>query len=87
LFLLAPAFHVADYAQQSPPPRARSVAIVHGWNDDVVPVDSSVRYAREHHAALHVVDDDHRLSGDLELLAGLFTLFLKQLPSESRVPA
>lgn len=44
--------------------------IVHGRRDDVVPVDTSRRYAATHaeHAALVEVDDDHSLAASLDLI-------------------
>ena len=37
------------------------MTIVHGWRDDVIPVENSVRYAKQYNAALHILDGDHRL--------------------------
>ena len=48
LFLLAPAFYMPGYEQYTPQPAQCPIDIVHGWRDDVVPVQNSVRYAREH---------------------------------------
>ena len=45
LFLLAPAFYMPGYESLTPVPRARRIAIVHGWHDDVVPAANSVRFA------------------------------------------
>ncbi|MCS6948366.1 MAG: alpha/beta hydrolase [Steroidobacteraceae bacterium] len=76
LFLMAPAI----YLDGLPPLRTRAVdcptAIVHGWRDAVVPVEHSIRFAREHAAALHVVDDDHRLQNSIREIRYLFEYFL-----------
>lgn len=76
LFLLAPAF----YMDGLPPLRPRvvdcPVEIVHGWHDDVVPLEHSSRFAREYGAALHVLDDDHRLHGSIRRIKHLFEFFL-----------
>lgn len=61
LFLLAPAFYMPGFEQYTPSPAPCPLSIVHGWRDDIVAVDNSIRYAREHRAALHVLDSDHRL--------------------------
>ena len=37
--------------------------IIHGTRDEVIPVEVSRRFAREHGARLCEVDDDHRLAG------------------------
>ena len=54
-------------------------AIVHGWRDDIVPVESSIRWAREHHAALHVLNSDHRLEDRIEAICALLRGFLAEL--------
>jgi alpha/beta superfamily hydrolase len=79
LFLLAPAFFRPEYAEQSPTPHARHLALVHGWRDTVLPFEDSLRYAQHHRAQLHLVDDDHRLQGHLPLLAALFAHFLESV--------
>lgn len=79
LFLLAPAFGCPGYARQDPKPRARRVAIVHGWDDDVVPVENSIRFARKHNAVVHLVPSDHRLMNALSLIERLFGDFLGSL--------
>ena len=37
LFLMAPAFGLPGYAEQSPRPICRELTVVHGWGDDIVP--------------------------------------------------
>lgn len=76
LFLLAPAFYLPDFAIQEPVPHADFVALVHGWNDDVIPFENSVRYAKRFKAVLHLVESDHRLSSQLPLIEALFEEFL-----------
>ena len=79
LFLLAPAFYMPGLEEYTPQDVPAPVAIVHGWHDTVVPVDSSVRWAREHHATLHVLDSDHRLEDQIETICILLREFLKKL--------
>lgn len=79
LFLMAPAFYLPGYAEQDPFPSADRVTVVHGWNDDVVPVDNVLRFAREHRAELHLLDSDHRLTSHLDPLRMLFGFFLDPL--------
>jgi fermentation-respiration switch protein FrsA (DUF1100 family) len=52
------------------------VEIVHGWRDEVVPLENSMRFAREYGAPLHVLDDDHRLHTSVRRLKHLFEFFL-----------
>ena len=76
LFLLAPAFYLPGYDQPIPPAPLCPTSIVHGWHDDVVPVDNAIRYAREHRCSLHVIDSDHGLNDSLEELGQLLSAFL-----------
>ena len=66
LFVLAPAFYMEGYEALTPLPPSMPVSIVHGWHDDVVPVDNSIRWARSCAATLHLVDGDHRLTGNID---------------------
>ncbi|HEY5643929.1 MAG TPA: YqiA/YcfP family alpha/beta fold hydrolase [Woeseiaceae bacterium] len=66
LFVLAPAFYMEGYEALTPLPPSMPVSIVHGWHDDVVPVDHSIRWARSCAATLHLVDGDHRLTGNID---------------------
>ena len=59
-------------------------AIIHGWKDDVVPVENSIRFAREHSATLHILDSDHRLHNELPLVNYLFEFFLVSLDLPKR---
>jgi alpha-beta hydrolase superfamily lysophospholipase len=76
LFLLAPAFYMAGYEEYTPQDVACPTAIVHGWHDDIVPVENSIRWAREHQAALHLLNSDHRLEDQIEAICLLLRAFL-----------
>ena len=77
LFLLAPAFYYPGYEEHTPVPYAAHIEIMHGWKDDVIPVDNSVRWAREHAVVLHIVNGGHRLEENMQDLAILFASFLQ----------
>ena len=64
LFLMAPAF---DLPGLTPTPSAEAcpTVVVHGWQDDVVPVEKGLAFARAQGALTHLVDDDHRLHASL----------------------
>jgi surfactin synthase thioesterase subunit len=79
LFLLAPAFFMPGYEQYTPVPPQCRIDIVHGWNDTVVPVENSIRFAGQYKCALHILDSDHRLTAQLEEVCELFDAFLKRL--------
>ncbi|MFO7189804.1 MAG: alpha/beta fold hydrolase [Pseudomonadota bacterium] len=79
LFLLAPAFFMPGFEQYTPEPADCPIVIVHGWNDAVVPVDNSIRYARQYRAALHILDGDHSLMEQIEVICELFEGFLRRI--------
>jgi pimeloyl-ACP methyl ester carboxylesterase len=79
LFLLAPAFYMPGFEEYTPQDVAAPTAIVHGWRDDVVPVENSMRWAREHRATLHVLDSDHRLEDRIGPICVLLRAFLASL--------
>ncbi len=79
LFLLAPAFYMPGYEQYTPKPAACPITIVHGWRDDVVPIENSIRYAREHGATLHAIESDHRMVADIRHIVRYLKLFLDDL--------
>ncbi|MFE8071241.1 YqiA/YcfP family alpha/beta fold hydrolase [Marinobacteraceae bacterium S3BR75-40.1] len=78
LFLLAPAFGLERYNLPTPPLRAPKCTIVHGWDDEVVPVAPVIEQARAARAELHVVPDGHRLIDSLDLIADWFEQFLRR---------
>lgn len=78
LFLLAPAVHMAGYPSQAPIVPHAHTEIVHGWDDDVIPYDHAVRFARSSGCTLHLVQGDHRLSTQIPLLCELFASFLRK---------
>ena len=79
LFVLAPAFYMPGYESLTPPAPNIPIAIVHGWNDDVVPVENSIRFAKECNASLHILDADHRLTANIDDINGLLTRFITDL--------
>lgn len=72
LFLMAPAFYLGGYADIDELPLKCPVDIVHGWQDDIVPVANSWRFALGYRANLHVLNDDHRLVDTLPQTTELF---------------
>ena len=76
IFLLAPALYMPGYEKFSPRPAKCQTTIVHGWRDEVVPVENSVRFAREQNATLHVLDSDHGLLDQIRAINHFFSYFL-----------
>jgi pimeloyl-ACP methyl ester carboxylesterase len=79
LFLMAPAFYVPGYEHLQPDPVSCPTMIVHGWHDTVIPWKNSARYAEESRASLILINDEHRLSADLDTLGQYFLTFLGSL--------
>lgn len=76
VFLLAPAVYIPGYPSQDPEVPAERTEIVHGWDDDIIPCDNAIRFARERRCTLHLVQGDHRLNARIPLLRQLFDAFL-----------
>ncbi|HEX3122791.1 MAG TPA: alpha/beta hydrolase, partial [Rhodanobacteraceae bacterium] len=51
-------------------------ALVHGWDDEICPVDDAIAFARERGDAITLVRDDHRLSAHVDFVATQFREFL-----------
>ena len=79
LFVLAPAYFMEGYEELTPPPPDIPICIVHGWHDDIVPVDNSIRFARRCKATLHLVDGDHRLTENITEINGYLKRFVRQI--------
>lgn len=81
LFVLAPAYYMPGFELLTPPPPEVPIEIVHGWHDDVVPVDNSIRFARAASATLHVLDGDHRLTANIDDINVLLARFIERIGS------
>ncbi len=79
LFLLAPALYVPGYEEHLPPAPACPTTIVHGWRDEVVPWEGSVRYASAARARLILLDGDHRLTANVAEICQHWRVFLAEL--------
>jgi len=79
IFLMAPALYIPGYERQEYRSRCSHIEIVHGWSDDVIPVEHSIRYAKEVDCTLHLISGDHPLNSSLEVVARLFERFLEQV--------
>jgi predicted esterase len=82
LFVLAPAYYMPGYEELTPPPPGIPICIVHGWHDGVVPVDNSIRFARQCNAELHLIDSDHRLTDNVVEIVAYLKRFIRTVTGE-----
>jgi pimeloyl-ACP methyl ester carboxylesterase len=79
LFLMAPALYFPGFDEE-PTDVPALTSVVHGWNDDIVPVERAIRFARKNRAELHILDSGHTLNDQLPALERLFNdLLLRAL--------
>ncbi len=75
LFLMALPLTIPGFAQSfdaAPIP----TTVVHGWDDELIPVSNVIAFARKRHANLVLLPDTHRLSNHVDFIATQFELFL-----------
>lgn len=81
LFVLAPAYFMPGYEDLTPQPPNLPVCIVHGWRDDIVPVENSIRFAAACNAELHVLDGDHQLTENIGDINYYLQRFIEKIAS------
>jgi pimeloyl-ACP methyl ester carboxylesterase len=79
LFVLAPAYYMPGYEAMTPSAPCMPICIVHGWHDDIVPVENSIRFAQRCSATLHLVNGDHRLTANIDEINQYLTCFINNL--------
>lgn len=79
LFLLSPAFGLDGYLVQNHIPIAKKIEIIHGWNDDTIPVNNIIQFANKHKCSLHLLNDEHSLKNSFNEIGYLFTKFLENV--------
>jgi len=78
LFVLAPAYFMQGFDHSLIKPTDIPMEIVHGWDDKIVPVENSIRYAQTQQAKLHILDGDHGLTENIQEINGYFKMFVGQ---------
>jgi predicted esterase len=81
LFVLAPAYYMPGYEDLTPDPPNIPICIVHGWRDDVVPVENSIRFAQACDAELHLLDGGHRLTENIDEINYYLSRFIEKIDS------
>jgi pimeloyl-ACP methyl ester carboxylesterase len=86
VFLMAPAIYMPGIPALKRGLPSCPIALVHGWRDEVIPYEQSMRFAKENRLALHLVESDHRLHSALPFLRYLFQYFLIESRSALYMP-
>ncbi|WP_329742855.1 alpha/beta hydrolase [Dyella sp. A6] len=76
LFLLATPSGIPDYPRPFDMRPGVPSLLIHGWRDQVCPLDGVRAYAERHRLPLLMLDDDHRLAASLDMIAAQFRHFL-----------
>ena len=79
LFLMAPPTQLQGYAITLDAALVPT-CVVHGWHDEIIPVNAVMRWAQARSDQLVLVDDSHRLARHVEFCADEFARFLRGLP-------
>ena len=77
LFLMAPALYFPGFDEE-PQAIPGLTSVVHGWDDDIVPVERAIRFARTHGSELHILRSGHTLNDQLAALERLFDDILQR---------
>lgn len=78
MYLMAPAFYIPGYAIQKLHSNCYT-EIVHGWQDEVIPINHSIQFAKENNCLLHALPGNHALSNALVDVSRLFDLFISKV--------
>ena len=77
LFLIAPALYLPGFgSRRAYSTECDNIEIVHGWGDDVIPPENSIRFAREADCTLHLIAGDHPLNASIDRIELLFEPWL-----------
>ena len=79
LFVLAPAYYIEGFDHSLIDSISVPFEIVHGWHDDIVPVENSIRFAQSEHGNLHILKGNHGLTENLDDINLYFQQFLKRI--------
>jgi alpha/beta superfamily hydrolase len=61
LFLMAPAVNMEGYNYPEMNPKAKHIEVLHGWKDEIVPVENVYKFCSKHSLNLKILNDRHNL--------------------------
>jgi predicted alpha/beta-hydrolase family hydrolase len=76
LFLLATPSAIPGYPRGFSMRQGVPSWLVHGWRDDICPLEDIYALAASQRLPLSIVDDDHRLGSSIDLITAQFGAFL-----------
>jgi predicted alpha/beta-hydrolase family hydrolase len=79
LFIVALPIDIPGCPERFDAARGVPGMLVHGWRDELCPVDAAAGFARSRGMPALLLDDDHRLAGQVAMLERQFALFLQML--------
>jgi predicted alpha/beta-hydrolase family hydrolase len=79
LFLLATPSAIPGYPRGFALRQGVPSWLIHGWRDEVCPLDGIYALAASQRLPLSIVDDDHRLGSSIDTIAAQFEAFLASL--------
>ncbi|MCK9425996.1 MAG: hypothetical protein M0Q21_08170 [Ignavibacteriaceae bacterium] len=85
-FLIAPAFYIKPeyYPDQNPTPASSiKTTIVHGFDDNVIASENSIKFSKLFKSQLYLIEGGHRLNSQRARLCLLFESFLTDILTSS----
>ncbi len=79
LFLMAPAFYLGAYKKQEYNLKEIETLIIHGLQDDIVPAENSLKFAKNNLCKLYYINDNHSLSNSVKEIEKYFLEFLLEI--------
>jgi len=79
LLLLATPSEIPGYARAFDLRQGVPTMLIHGWHDDVCPPEGMLAFAGKHRLPLLLLDDDHRLGANMDVISAQFQSLLDQL--------
>lgn len=83
LLLLAAPSEIPGYARQFDVRPDVSALLIHGWRDEVCPLNGIYAFAARRKLPLLIVDDDHRLGSSMDAISAQFRVLLDQLATNA----
>jgi len=79
LFLMAPAFYLGAYKNQKYDLKEIETLIIHGLQDDIVPAENSLKFAKNNLCDVYYINDNHSLSNSVKEIEKYFLEFLQKI--------